>query len=99
MVQVILPLVSDREISVRLAAMRALGELANKGDQSVIVALVLQMKGESDLVSKQAAEEVLPIVAKGDDQTIELFCKVLLEEEEEGSLQALRTLGQIAEHG
>jgi HEAT repeat protein len=94
--QLLLSLVKDPECSVRTVAIETLGELTEKGNQTVIRAIMKTMLAECDTRTKNAAEDAVALIARGDGPTIDVLCSKLKAHDEEVRLQSLKTLGRIA---
>lgn len=87
------------DASVCIAAIQALGNLAQPGDQTVIRAIAQQLFQNEHPKCKEAAEDALFQLAKGDGPTIEKFVLELSFQDEEICMQSLRVLSSISEVG
>jgi len=96
--QRIIGLVSDPTARISTVALEALGSIATKGDQMVISVIKSNLSNSNTLM-KYSAEVALPKVAKGDAQTIDMFCAELHSNIFEVRIQAIKVLGQIADTG
>jgi hypothetical protein len=98
-VQLMVQLASESNDRIAIAAMEALGLIAEKGDRDAIRAIKGNLPSSNKEV-RGCAEDALAIVALGDAQTIDMFCgearfcKCNQERE-----QAIAALGNIAMRG
>jgi hypothetical protein len=98
-VQSLALMITHKDQRLCMAAMEGLASIAPKGDQVALAAITPKLSSGNKLV-KRCAEETLTILAKGDCQTIQLFCDGIehsISSEERG--RSITFLGSIGIRG
>jgi hypothetical protein len=75
-VQLMAKMAAESNHRIAVAGMEALASVAEKSDRVAIDTILANLKSGTKAV-KRCAEETLPIVARGDPQTIVMFCQEL----------------------